>query len=48
MLSAIGHLVPAEFSDKFGSLIKAVLGGFDWLRLCGPIRLGLQNGSLEL
>lgn len=32
------NLVPAEFSSKFGSLIKAVLGGFDRLRLCGTLR----------
>jgi hypothetical protein len=32
------NLVPVEFSNKFGSLIKAVLGGFDRLRLCGTLR----------
>jgi hypothetical protein len=28
-------LVPLEFSNRFGGLIKAVLAGFDRLRLCG-------------
>jgi hypothetical protein len=32
------NLVPVEFSNKFGSFIKAVLGGFDRLRLCGTLR----------
>src|SRR6516162_3407052 len=32
------NLVPEEFSSKFGSLIKAVLGGLDRLRLCGTLR----------
>src|SRR2546430_11465625 len=32
------NLVPAEFNSKFGSLIKAVLGGFDRLRLCRTLR----------
>jgi hypothetical protein len=32
------NLVPVEFSNKFGGLIKAVLGGFDRLRLCGTLR----------
>jgi len=32
------NLVPPEFSSKFGSLIKAVLGGLDRLRLCGTLR----------
>lgn len=32
------NLVPVEFSNRFGSLIKAVLGGFDRLRLCGTLR----------
>jgi hypothetical protein len=31
-------LIPVEFSSKFGSLIKSVLGGFDRLRLCGTLR----------
>jgi hypothetical protein len=31
-------LVPAEFTSKFGSLIKGVLAGFDRLRLCGTLR----------
>jgi hypothetical protein len=32
------NLIPVEFSSKFGSLIKSVLGGFDRLRLCGTLR----------
>ena len=32
------NLVPEEFSSKFGSLIKAALGGLDRLRLCGTLR----------
>ena len=32
------NLVPEEFSSKFDSLIKAVLGGWDRLRLCGTLR----------
>jgi hypothetical protein len=32
------NLVPVEFSNKFGGLTKAVLGGFDRLRLCGTLR----------
>ena len=32
------NLVPVEFSTKFCSLIKAVLGGLDRLRLCGTLR----------
>jgi len=35
------NLIPVEFSSKFGSLIKSVLGGFDRLRLCGFDRLRL-------
>ena len=31
-------LVPVEFHNKFGGLIKAVLGGFDRLRLSGTLR----------
>lgn len=32
------NLIPVEFSSKFGSLIKSVLGGFDRLRMCGTLR----------
>jgi hypothetical protein len=32
------NLIPVEFSSKFGSLIKSVLGGFDRLRFCGTLR----------